>query len=208
MTHDIEVLFSDNAIVIINKPSGLLSVPGRGPDKADCAIVRTQQLFPTARSVHRLDCATSGLMVVALSADAHRELSRQFHDREVSKRYEAMVYGQLAESEGDVNLPLMADWPNRPRQIVHEDGKPSQTQYKCIERLSDHTRVALTPVTGRSHQLRVHMQALGHPIVGDDLYAADYPIQNSERLLLHACYLAFCHPESGEMMEFYCDVPF
>jgi tRNA pseudouridine32 synthase / 23S rRNA pseudouridine746 synthase len=208
MTSDIDVLFSDNALVIINKPSGLLSVPGRGPDKADCAIKRAQDVFPTARTVHRLDCATSGLMVFALNADTHRELSRQFHDREVSKRYEALVYGQVAQDQGEVDLPLMTDWPNRPRQIVHEQGKSSQTQFECIERLNDYTRVALRPITGRSHQLRVHMQAIGHPIVGDELYATEHEIADQARLALHACYLAFAHPVDGRLMEFHSDVPF
>lgn len=208
----IEILYADSKVIVVNKPEDVLSVPGRGPDKQDSVISRVQQSQPTARIVHRLDCATSGLMVLAQTADSHRELSRQFHDREVSKRYIAVVAGHLAESEGEVNLPLMTDWPNRPRQMVSAEGKQALTYYKEIEKLEfgavTATRVELKPITGRSHQLRVHMLALGHPILGDNLYAEGEVLAASPRLLLHAQSLVFKDPDTHEPMEFECDAPF
>lgn len=206
--NDIDIHYADDAVVVVNKPSGLLSVPGRGADKQDCVVRRVQQSFPTARIVHRLDCATSGLMVLALSADGHRELSRQFHDREIKKAYLALVHGVMKAQQGEVNLPLMTDWPNRPRQIVSEEGKPAHTDFQVLERESDRTRVLLTPVTGRTHQLRVHMLSLGHPILGDRLYAGDEALAASERLMLHAWQLGFTHPESGEELFFAPESPF
>lgn len=205
---DINIHYADDAVVVVNKPSGLLSVPGRGEDKQDCVVRRVQQRFPTARIVHRLDCATSGLMVLALSADGHRELSRQFHDREIEKAYVALVYGVLESDEGQVCLPLMTDWPNRPKQMISEDGKPAHTEYKVLSRESDHTRVLLTPVTGRTHQLRMHMLSLGHPILGDRLYAEGKALAASDRLMLHAWQLGFMHPESGETLFFDPEPPF
>lgn len=199
---DIELIYSDKHLVVVNKPSGLLSVPGRGPDKKDCVVRRVQLAYPTARIVHRLDCATSGLMVLALDADAHRELSRQFHDREVSKEYVARVWGQLQKEQGEVDLPLMTDWPNRPRQKVDEAGKQALTKYLCLSRDENSSRVKLIPVTGRSHQLRVHMLSLGHAILGDRLYASQEAIDAAERLLLHASYLAFSQPVTKERLEF------
>jgi tRNA pseudouridine32 synthase/23S rRNA pseudouridine746 synthase len=208
---EIEVVYSDNSLIVVNKPSGLLSVPGRGPDKKDCVIARVQMEFPTARVVHRLDCATSGLMVLAQSLESQRELSRQFHDREVSKEYTACVAGHCPE-QGEVNLPLMTDWPNRPRQMVSQDGKAAQTFYRRLERYEldgfEVSRVALTPVTGRSHQLRVHMMSVGHVIIGDNLYARDRALDIVDRLYLHASQLKISQPESGEVMEFVSDAPF
>lgn len=205
---DINIHYADDAVVLVNKPSGLLSVPGRGEDKQDCVVRRVQQTFPTARIVHRLDCATSGLMVLALTADGHRELSRQFHDREIEKAYVALVYGTVEADEGQVRLPLMSDWPNRPKQKISEDGKPAHTDYKVLSRERDHTRVLLTPVTGRTHQLRVHMLSLGHPILGDRLYAEGDALAASGRLMLHAWQLGFMHPESGESLFFEPESPF
>lgn len=205
---DISIHYSDDAVVVVNKPSGLLSVPGRGADKQDCVVRRVQQSFPTARIVHRLDCATSGLMVLALSAEGHRELSRQFHDREIEKAYVALVYGALEFNEGEVRLPLMTDWPNRPKQMISEDGKPAYTQYKVLSRERGHTRVFLMPITGRTHQLRVHMLSLGHPILGDRLYAEADALAASDRLMLHAWKLGFTHPESGEALFFEPEPPF
>lgn len=205
---DIEVIYSDDVLVIINKPSGLLSVPGRGPEKADCAVKRVQQSFPTARIVHRLDCATSGLMVLALTADIHRELSRQFHDREIEKAYIARVYGDVEDDTGEVKLPLMTDWPNRPKQMISSDGKAAHTKYQVLSRESGVSRMLLEPVTGRTHQLRVHMLALGHPILGDNLYATGDALSASARLQLHAWKLGFKHPVSGEAMLFDPEPPF
>ena len=205
----IEVLYHDDQIVVANKPHDLLSVPGRSPDNQDCLWHRLQQRFPTARIVHRLDCATSGGMVLGLDADSHRELSRQFHDRETSKRYIAVVSGVLEQNEGAVELPLRCDWDNRPKQMVdHEQGKKALTRYRVLEQLDDRARVELTPVTGRSHQLRVHMQALGHPILGDRFYADPATLAQAGRLLLHALQLGFTHPVSGQSISIESPCPF
>lgn len=204
----IDIIYADNAIVVVNKPENLLSVPGRGPDKKDCVHRRVQSEFPTARVVHRLDCATSGLMVLALSVDSHRELSRQFHDRETAKQYQALVLGKLASSSGEVKLPLITDWPNRPKQIVREDGKAALTQYRLLDYKSGVSRVGLTPVTGRTHQLRVHMQSLGHPIAGDKLYAPAESITDYTRLMLHAHKLEISQPDTKKRMSFESPVPF
>lgn len=193
------VVERDASFIVVDKPSGMLAVPGRGPDKADCLSARVQRDFPDALIVHRLDMETSGLMLFALGIDAQRALGRAFEQRVVYKRYEAIVDGLLASDAGSIDLPLICDWPNRPRQTVdHERGKPSLTHYRVMHRdaIAQRTRVSLTPVTGRSHQLRVHMAALGHPIVGDSLYASRPPAEG-ERLLLHATDLAFPHPHTG-----------
>jgi tRNA pseudouridine32 synthase / 23S rRNA pseudouridine746 synthase len=195
-TDDIRIVHVDPDFVVIDKPSGLLSVPGRGPEKADCAWRRVQVQFPEALTVHRLDMETSGLMVFARSIDAQRCLGKAFENRQVEKEYEAIVVPIVAGDNGEISLPLICDWPNRPRQIVnYEIGKPSLTRYRVLARddasgYAGCTRVRLYPVTGRSHQLRVHMQAIGHPMLGDSLYAnASTP--PSSRLLLHAAKLAF-----------------
>ncbi|WP_250656676.1 pseudouridine synthase [Alkalimarinus coralli] len=195
----IPIIYQDDDVIVAVKPNGLLSVPGRAPENKDCLISRIQQTRPEALIVHRLDCETSGLVVLACNKESHRELSRQFHDRETRKRYVAVVDGVLSEDEGEINLPLIADWPNRPRQMVDfERGKPSQTHYKVLSRSADTTRVELTPITGRSHQLRVHMLSLGHAILGDKLYGADHIIAKSPRMLLHALELGFKHPTTEE----------
>lgn len=207
-----ELLYSDKHLIVVNKPSGLLSVPGRGPDKKDCVVARLQAKFPTVRVVHRLDCATSGLMVLALGQDSHRELSRQFHDREVGKEYRAHVVGHCTSEQGEVDQPLITDWPNRPRQKICPEGKSALTKFKCLghDYLQDLpiTKMSLKPVTGRSHQLRVHMQHLGHPILGDQLYATGPALEASNRLLLHARTLTFNHPVSKEPMQFECHESF
>lgn len=205
----IEVLYHDEQIVVANKPHDLLSVPGRGADNQDCLWHRLQQQFPTARIVHRLDCATSGVMVLGLDADSHRELSRQFHDRQTSKRYIAVVSGVLSEASGSVELPLRCDWDNRPRQMVdHDQGKQALTHYKVLEQFDHCARVELTPITGRSHQLRVHMQALGHPILGDRFYADPVALAQADRLLLHAQMLGFNHPASQQPITVEAACPF
>ncbi|RDE24287.1 RluA family pseudouridine synthase [Motiliproteus coralliicola] len=205
----IEVLYQDDSLVIAVKPADLLSVPGRGPENQDCLLHRLQSEFPTARIVHRLDCATSGVMVLALDADSHRELSRQFHDRETRKRYIAVVDGTLKQHQGRVELPLRCDWPNRPKQMVdHDQGKPALTEYRLLDQADDRSRVELIPITGRSHQLRVHMQALGHPILGDRFYATPSALAKADRLNLHAEQLGIRHPVSGERMEFTAPCPF
>jgi tRNA pseudouridine32 synthase/23S rRNA pseudouridine746 synthase len=204
-------LHVDDACIVVDKPAGLLSVPGRGEHMQDCAAARVQVQFPDARVVHRLDMATSGLMLFARGASAQRALSRAFAQREVHKRYVAVVHGQVAQPAGEIDLPLMADWPNRPLQKVDtEQGKPSLTCYRVVshDAAANTTRVALEPVTGRAHQLRVHLLAIGHPILGDALYAPA-PVQAmASRLLLHASALAFVHPTRGVPVEFSSDVPF
>lgn len=178
------ILHADDRLVVVNKPAGLLSVPGR--TEADCASARIQALYPDALIVHRLDQATSGLLLFARGAQAQRELSADFAERRVDKRYVAVVHGALL-GEGVIDLPLAADWPNRPRQHVDlQHGRPSQTRWRTLALANAHTRVALEPVTGRSHQLRVHLAELGHPIVGDTLYAPPAIAAASPRLLLHA----------------------
>jgi len=188
----------------VNKPAGLLAVPGRGADKQDCLATRIQQEFPDALVVHRLDMATSGLMLFARGAEMQRRLSQMFRAREVQKRYVAVVVGKLEPATGEVNLPIVADWPNRPlRKIDVESGKPSLTRFRLLARdvVSDTSRVELEPVTGRTHQLRVHMAAIGHPIPGDSLYGG-MAGASPERLLLHASRLSFVHPISGEPLTF------
>jgi len=176
------ILHADERLVVIDKPAGLLAVPGRGPDKADCVAARVQTLYPDARVVHRLDMATSGLMVMARGAATQRELSRAFEDRRVDKRYH--------DDTGEIALPVGADWPNRPRQRVSaEDGKPATTRWRVLQRDASTTRVELEPITGRTHQLRVHLAAIGHAIVGDVLYAAPASADTT-RLMLHAWTLA------------------
>lgn len=199
------ILYQDAHIMVVNKPSGLLSVPGRLPENKDSVITRIQQDYPTAQSVHRLDMATSGVMVVALNKAAERELKRQFREREPAKTYIARVWGHLSEDEGQVDLPLICDWPNRPKQkVCFETGKPAQTFWQVISRDNNNsTRVQLKPITGRSHQLRVHMQALSHPILGDHFYAHDEAQAMASRLQLHAESLTVTHPKYGTSMTFH-----
>jgi tRNA pseudouridine32 synthase / 23S rRNA pseudouridine746 synthase len=195
----------DESFIVINKPCGLLSVPGRGPGKADCAASRVQEAFPDALTVHRLDMETSGLMIFARGIGAQRALSRAFETRQIEKRYVAVVAGLMQNESGEIDLPLICDWPNRPRQIVdHANGKASLTKYRVLSRdQSAHTtRVELSPITGRSHQLRVHLAALGHCILGDSLYAGSDAKAASMRLLLHATNVAFAHPISSLPVEF------
>jgi tRNA pseudouridine32 synthase/23S rRNA pseudouridine746 synthase len=208
---DFSLIHVDRFLIVANKPTRLLSVPGRGEDKQDCLISRIQVEFPDALIVHRLDYDTSGLLVLARGKEMHRRLSILFQSRKVDKRYAAVVDGQLELSSGEVNLPLIVDWPNRPlHKVDFETGKPSLTLYRVLSYSPEthSSRVELTPKTGRTHQLRVHMQALGHPILGDALYADPAARAKADRLLLHAEYLAFSHPESEEHLNFSCAAAF
>lgn len=208
---DFLLIHADDTLLIVNKPSGLLSVPGRGEDKQDCLIKRVQTEYPDALIVHRLDCDTSGLLVMARGKEMHRRLSLLFQNRQVEKRYVAVVEGKLAQDSGQVDLPLIVDWPNRPlHKVDFETGKPSLTDYRVLsyDAAGHYSRIELTPQTGRTHQLRVHMQVLGHPILGDSLYADPATKAKSDRLLLHAEYLAFLHPASGEHSVFTCAASF
>jgi len=201
----------DPALIVANKPCRLLSVPGRGADKQDCLITRIQTAYPDALIVHRLDFDTSGLLVLARGKAMHRCLSMLFQSRQVGKRYVAVVAGRLAPAAGEVSLPLIVDWPNRPLHKVDlAAGKPALTAYRVLayDAARDCTRVELSPHTGRTHQLRVHMQALGHPILGDTLYADAATRAQAGRLLLHAELLAFAHPQSGAPLRFCCAAPF
>ncbi len=207
----IEPLHLDDTMIVVDKPSGLLSVPGRGEDKADCLAARVQAVFADALIVHRLDMATSGLLVMARGVEAQRRLNRAFLTRSVEKRYVALLAGRLAPASGTVDLPLICDWPNRPRQIVsHAQGKASTTHWRVsgFDAARDCTRVELEPLTGRSHQLRVHMQALGHPILGDELYADNVECARAPRLMLHASFLALIHPFAEHRLEFHSNAPF
>ena len=205
------ILHLDEDLIALDKPSGLLSVPGRGEAVRDSLAVRVQQRFPEALTVHRLDMETSGVIVMARSKAAHRSLSISFERRETAKRYIAVIDGLLDRDEGQVDLPLIADWPNRPRQKVDfELGKPSLTHYRVLsqDRSLGHSRVALEPVTGRSHQLRVHMLSIGHPILGDALYAPPAAREAAPRLMLHAEFLQLRHPRSGELLDLNAPSPF
>ncbi|WP_235835035.1 RluA family pseudouridine synthase [Piscinibacter terrae] len=204
------LVYADDAMVAVDKPAGMLSVPGRGEHKRDCAALRVAQRWPNALIVHRLDMGTSGLLVFARGAQAQRTMSMSFAGRSVHKRYEAVVQGLVAQDEGEIDLPLIADWPNRPLQKVdHDIGKPSLTRWQVMSRdeASGRTRLSLEPVTGRSHQLRVHLMSIGHPIVGDELYD---PVRAAEstRMLLHACELRLPHPVSGQDLMLQSTVPF
>jgi tRNA pseudouridine32 synthase / 23S rRNA pseudouridine746 synthase len=205
----LSIVYADAHMVVVNKPPGLLAVPGRGPDKQECASLQVQQHYADALIVHRLDQATSGLMLLARGAAVQRALGSMFESRTVHKDYVAVVHGLLHDDRGTIDLPLAADWPARPRQKVdHAVGKPALTHYQVLSRSAtdDTTRVALQPHTGRTHQLRVHLQAIGHAIVGDTLYgSADYCFDTkATRLLLHATRLALVHPVTGEAMQWEC----
>lgn len=192
----------------VNKPEGLLSVPGRGAHLSDCLLTRLQTVFPDALLVHRLDRDTSGIMVFALTPHAQRNLSQQFENRTTRKVYVARIDGELTPKTGIVDLPLIVDWPNRPRQMVcHDRGKPAVTEWRVLKYNGHTTRVRLIPKTGRTHQLRVHMQALGHPILGDPLYADD-GAKAFDRMMLHAEELRLKHPESGVSQKFRAPTPF
>lgn len=202
----LDVVFSDAHLLVLDKPSGLLTVPGRDPAHKDSLASRAQAEFPGALIVHRLDMDTSGLVVMALGAEVHRQLSRLFQDREVEKSYLARVWGEPEKGSGEVDLPLICDWPNRPRQKVDfEVGKPSQTRWQKLDSDGHTSLLELTPITGRSHQLRVHMQAIGHPILGDPFYAHPDALAAAPRLLMHAQELGFEHPVQGKPMHFLCN---
>jgi len=217
----LQIVYADEVLLVLEKPSGLLSVPGRGEDKQDSLSARAQACHADALVVHRLDRDTSGLILMARGRHAQSVLSKAFANRRVHKRYQAVVFGlppkPVQGGWGVIDLPLALDWPNRPRHIVDPvQGKPSVTRWKPLPEpwcgttpvTATCTRLELEPVTGRSHQLRVHLQALGHPILGDTLYAPPEAQALAARLLLHACFLAFRHPITGEEMEFNSSVPF
>ena len=203
----IRVLAEELGYLVLEKPAGLLSVPGKA--EPDCLEARVEAVYPDALTVHRLDMATSGVCVMARGKANLAHLQQQFEKRKTEKAYEAVVWGQVAEEEGTVSAPIICDWPNRPLQMIdHERGREAITHWRVIERLSDRTRIALFPVTGRSHQLRLHMKSLGHPILGDQWYAHDEASILSPRLLLHARDLSFLAPATGERVAFHAPCPF
>lgn len=210
----LDFLHVDPHWVVVNKPSGLLAVPGKGPDKQDCLSSRVQEIYSDALIVHRLDMATSGLMVMARGLEAQRKLSAAFADRLVHKHYTAVVHGVLPPAYivwQTIDLPITVDWPNRPLRVIDPVlGKPSQTRVRILSQdaATNTTRLELEPITGRSHQLRVHLKALGHPILGDALYAPPDVLALASRLLLHATSLQLPHPTLGSSMDFVCKAPF
>ena len=207
---ELSILYEDGDLVIIEKPAGLLSVPGRLPEHHDSAYYRVLEQFPNAKITHRLDMATSGILMFAKHRDAEVAVSKMFQARTVKKNYIALVQGKLPDT-GRIEVPLITDWENRPRQIVHfELGKPALTLYERLEydEVKDVSRVLLTPITGRSHQLRVHLQYIGHPITGDKLYHPEPTRSPLGRMALHASYLAFTQPLSGVELEIVCDAAF
>lgn len=208
----LSLLYLSEQLIVVNKPSGLLSVPGRGAGKEDCLSRRVQAEFPDAMIVHRLDMGTSGIVVMGRGAKAQRELSILFQERKVHKRYQALVDGHwTAAAAGEIALPIGVDWPNRPkRKVDHAMGRPSLTRYRVLDNGTTHavSRIELEPVTGRSHQLRVHLEAMGHPILGDDFYGTPASCAKAERLMLHACQIEFDHPETGMPLRIDCPPPF
>ena len=206
---EIAILHADNDLLLVRKPHLLLSVPGRHPLNKDCLITRLQRNYPTASIVHRRDLDTSGIMVIPLNKMAHAHLSRQFQRREVRKSYHAIVYGVVEQDAGEVDLPIACDWEHRPRQMIcRERGRDALTRFRVLERAQDRTRVLLEPVTGRSHQLRIHMRELGHPILGCDMYAHDTALAMADRLLLHAATLEFRLPATGQWLRGECPADF
>ncbi len=202
------ILHEDAEVLLVDKPAGLLSVPGKAPELGDCLITRVQAAFPDALLVHRLDRDTSGVMIFALTPHAQRHLGLQFEKRMTKKTYLARVWGVPSEKSGTIDLPLIVDWPNRPRQMVcHDRGRPAQTDWRLLKDEGDTARVRLQPRTGRSHQLRVHMLSLGHPILGDPFYATG-PARAYDRLMLHSEELRFNHPQGGKSVKVRAAAPF
>jgi tRNA pseudouridine32 synthase/23S rRNA pseudouridine746 synthase len=205
----LDIIHQDAHLIVVNKPSGLLSVPGKAVEHRDCLETRVKAAYADALLVHRLDMDTSGVMIFARSKDVQRHLGLQFERRHLEKTYVARVWGQITADSGIVDLPLLVDWPNRPLQKVdHENGKASVTKWSVVARDGHTTRVELFPKTGRSHQLRVHMLEIGHPILGDRFYGDYAVIAAADRLQLHAQSLRLRHPNGGEWVEFTATCPF
>lgn len=205
----IRLIYEDTDLLLIDKPHHLLSVPGRHPLNHDSLIRRLQRRYPDVQAVHRLDLDTSGLMVVPKRRESLSELARQFQRRQIEKEYTAIVWGEVAEDRGSIELPIATDWPNRPKQIICEErGKHALTHFEVLIRGNNRSLIKLKPVTGRSHQLRIHMQSLGHPIIGCDMYAHPEALEASDRLLLHATRLKLCAPSTGNWLSAFSPIPF
>jgi tRNA pseudouridine32 synthase/23S rRNA pseudouridine746 synthase len=206
---NVTILFQDTDIIIVDKDPDLLSVPGRGPDKLDSVHHRLTLQFDEVHIVHRLDMATSGIMVFARHKEALRHIQQQFQNRQTDKSYQAIIAGRLTPIKGAINLPMRCDWPNRPKQMVcYEFGKKSLTRWRVMEHYEHSTRVELIPITGRSHQLRIHCNAMGHPILGDNLYGTAESQAANEHLCLHAQSLTLTHPSTLERLTFISPAPF
>ncbi len=209
MNGDLTILLEDDHILVVDKPAEMLSVPGRGPANQDSIASRATACYSEIHVVHRLDCSTSGVLLLAKTRAAQSELNRQFRDRETGKEYIAIGFGNCASDSGEIDFPLITDWPNRPRQMIcYEHGKPSLTRFEVLERDGGKVRLKLIPITGRSHQLRVHCMAIGLPLLGDNLYAPPDVLAMSPRLLLHAHRLVFKPPDAGHGVEVVSAVPF
>lgn len=207
--NSVKIIFQDADIIIVDKEPGILSVPGRGIEKLDSISHRLSLEFEEIHIVHRLDMATSGIMVFARNKDALRNLQQQFQHRKTEKSYQAILAGRLTPRQGAINLPMRCDWPNRPRQLVcYEFGKKSLTRWRVMDYIDGNTRVELQPFTGRSHQLRIHSDALGHPIIGDNLYGTVDSQNATEQLCLHAQCLSFTHPTENNWITFSSLPPF
>ena len=205
----IRLIYEDTDLLLVDKPHHLLSVPGRHPLNRDSLIRRLQPRYPDVQAVHRLDLDTSGLMVVPKRRESLSELARQFQRRQIEKEYTAIVWGEVAEDRGSIELPIATDWPNRPKQIICEErGKHALTHFEVLMRGNNRSLIKLKPVTGRSHQLRIHMQSLGHPIIGCDMYAHPDALEASDRLLLHATRLKLCAPSTGNWLSAFSPIPF
>ena len=205
----LDIIYQDNDLVVFNKPSGLLTVPGRLAEHQDCLQTRVQRVLPTASIVHRLDMATSGIIIMALNKQSHVAISKQFEKRQTEKYYLARVFGEIKPKSGKIDIPLVFDWPNRPKQkVCYERGKQAITYYEVLSYQDNISFLRLKPITGRSHQLRVHMLALGHPILGDRLYATKEALMLASRLQLHSQYYSIHHPKTGEKLEFIAPCPF
>ena len=205
----IRLIYEDTDLLLVDKPHHLLSVPGRHPLNHDSLIRRLQPRYPDVQAVHRLDLDTSGLMVVPKRRESLSELARQFQRRQIDKEYTAIVWGEVAEDRGSIELPIATDWPNRPKQIICEErGKHALTHFEVLKRGYNRSLIKLKPVTGRSHQLRIHMQSLGHPIIGCDMYAHPEALEASDRLLLHATRLKLCAPSTGNWLSAFSPIPF
>lgn len=206
----LDIIYQDEDLIILNKPAGLLSVPGREHKHKDSIAFRIMRVWPSACVVHRLDLATSGLIILAMKKSAQSHISRQFQQKNIHKTYFARVEGIINKTSGLIDLPIRCDWERRPRQIVDfELGKNSQTQWEVVKREQQTTLVRLTPLTGRTHQLRVHMQQIGHAILGDNFYASAFGKKLSpNRLALHAASITLTHPTTNERITFNCVAPF
>lgn len=207
----VEIIYQDDYLLVVNKPEFLLTVPGRAPENKDCVITRLKKDFPDAVIVHRLDLDTSGILIVPIVRSAMSHIARQFQERKIYKRYEAIVWGEIKEQIGEVDLPIIVDWENRPLQCINFDtGRNALTHYRNLgfDSHKQQTRLELKPITGRSHQLRLHCREIGHPIIGCDLYAHAEARAASPRLLLHAKEISFTHPQTDELLTFQSPVPF